>query len=105
MTDDLNFVLKARRDKLQALIDRGVEPFAYSFDRTHDAATAVACLADLTEGPTVRVAGRIVAWRGHGRTAFAHLADMDQHLSIDDGSGQTFKEDVQTLNCWHSGTL
>jgi lysyl-tRNA synthetase, class II len=26
-------------------------------------------------GDTVRVAGRLVAWRGHGKTAFAHLAD------------------------------
>ena len=28
------------------------------------------------EGPHVRLAGRLVAWRGHGKTAFAHVADV-----------------------------
>ena len=32
MTDDLNFVLKARREKLDALKAAGINPFAYSYD-------------------------------------------------------------------------
>jgi lysyl-tRNA synthetase class 2 len=27
------------------------------------------------DGPSVRVAGRLIAWRGHGKTAFAHIGD------------------------------
>ena len=38
VSDDVNFVQRARREKLDALIARGVVPFAYSFDRTHHAA-------------------------------------------------------------------
>ena len=77
MSDDLNFVQRARREKLDALAERGIAPFAYSFDRTHHAAAAVALQPDgkQDEGETVRVAGRIVAWRAHGKTTFAHLAD------------------------------
>jgi lysyl-tRNA synthetase class 2 len=76
MTDELNFVQKARREKLDALVAAGVPPFAYGFDRTHETAAAVAALPDGADaGDTVRVAGRLVAWRGHGKTAFAHLAD------------------------------
>ena len=42
MSDDLNFVLKARREKLDALRSAGVEPFAYSYAREHTTAEALA---------------------------------------------------------------
>ncbi len=92
--EELNFVLRARREKLAALEARGVEPFAYRYDRTHDAVEAVAAFEALeaegralaadqptdvppaeVEGPVVRVAGRLTSWRSQGKTAFAHLAD------------------------------
>lgn len=83
MSDELNFVLKARREKLAALQAAGVAPFAYRFDPTHDAAGALRALADgVDEGPSVRVAGRIVAWRPHGKTVFAHLADQRSRIQL-----------------------
>src|SRR6476659_6416622 len=95
MTDDLNFVLRARREKLDAIRAEGIEPFAYSFNRSHSAADALAMWPDAdaasqhdagaaatvshadseSEATRVSVAGRIVAWRAHGKTTFAHLAD------------------------------
>ena len=83
MSDELNFVLKARREKLDQLVARGVVPFAYGYDRSHTAAEAVAALGDgVEEGPSVRVAGRLVAWRGHGKTAFAHLGDDTGRVQV-----------------------
>jgi lysyl-tRNA synthetase class 2 len=83
VTDDLNFVQKARREKLDALVAGGVTPYAYRYQRTHVAAEAVGALPDgADEGPTVRVAGRLVAWRGHGKTAFAHLADATGRIQL-----------------------
>jgi lysyl-tRNA synthetase class 2 len=83
VSEDLNFVLKARREKLDQLIARGVVPFAYGYNRSHTAADAVAALAEgVEEGPSVRVAGRLVAWRGHGKTAFAHLSDASGRIQI-----------------------
>jgi lysyl-tRNA synthetase class 2 len=93
VTDELNFVQKARREKLDALVNAGVPTFAYSFDRSHEAAAAVAAMpvldpndTDANEtdgpGPIVRVAGRLVAWRGHGKTAFAHLADGSGRIQL-----------------------
>ena len=83
MTDDLNFVQQARREKLDALVAAGVPPFAYGFDRSHEAAAAVDALPDGAEsGDAVRVAGRLVAWRGHGKTAFAHLADASGRIQL-----------------------
>ncbi len=84
MSEDLNFVQRARREKLDALVAQGVSPFAYSFDRTHTTVDALRLHpADQhEEGDTVRVAGRIVAWRAHGKTTFAHLADDSGRIQL-----------------------
>jgi lysyl-tRNA synthetase class 2 len=86
VSEDIDHVRRARREKLEALIARGVCPFGYGYERTHDAADAVAQLAGVSggdaEGPTVRVAGRVVAWRAHGKTAFAHVADASGRIQV-----------------------
>ena len=102
MTEDLNFVLRARREKLDAIRAAGIEPFAYSYNRSHSAAEALALLPDggadsphgasphastapsdtESEAQNVRVAGRIVAWRAHGKTTFAHLADSSGKIQL-----------------------
>ena len=87
MSEDLNFLMIARREKLDRLRAAGVEPFAYSYDRTHTSVAAIAALGDRAlaegeDGPSVRVAGRLVSWRAQGKTAFAHVADMDGRVQI-----------------------
>ncbi|MEQ1690643.1 MAG: lysine--tRNA ligase [Gemmatimonas sp.] len=82
MSEDLNFLMQARRDKLDRLRAAGVEPFAYAYERTHSAREAIAVLGDADEGPAVRVAGRLVSWRSQGKTAFAHVADMDGRIQL-----------------------
>ena len=76
------FVEAARREKLKELVERGVAPFAYRFERT---ATAQQALAAFTadDDPTVhRVAGRLVALRPHGKTTFAHLEDPTGKIQL-----------------------
>ena len=82
MSDELNFVMRARREKLEALAALGVAPFAYGFTRTHNASEALAALRDGDEGPPVQIAGRIVAWRTHGKTTFAHVADQSGRIQL-----------------------
>ena len=82
MTDELNFVLQARREKLEALEAAGVAPYAYGFDRRHSASDAQSLLGSAEEGPAVSLAGRIVAWRSHGKTTFAHLADSTGKIQL-----------------------
>jgi lysyl-tRNA synthetase class 2 len=81
-TDDLNFVMRARRENLDALAGKGVPGFAYSYVRTHLASECAAALGTAEEGPEVKLAGRIVAWRGHGKTIFAHLGDSSGRLQL-----------------------
>ncbi len=82
MSDDLNFLMRARLEKLDRLRALGEEPFAYSYDRSHTSVEAIASLGDAAEGPTVSVAGRLTSWRSQGKTAFAHLADMDGRVQL-----------------------
>ena len=82
MSDDLNFVIQARREKLQRLAGLGVAPFAYGYSRTHTAERARTVLGEAGEGPAVRLAGRIVAWRAHGKTTFAHLMDQSGRIQL-----------------------
>ena len=83
--DDLNFVLRDRRATLEALVAAGIEPYAYAFSRTHNAGQALDALGDAAgdaDGPVVRLAGRVVSWRAHGKTTFAHLADQSGRIQL-----------------------
>ncbi|HEU6452742.1 MAG TPA: lysine--tRNA ligase [Gemmatimonadaceae bacterium] len=87
-TDELNFVLRARREKLARLEERGMAPFAYAFDRSHSLAEALELPVEGEggvaegEGEELRLAGRIVAWRAHGKTTFAHLSDQSGRIQL-----------------------
>ena len=79
----LRRIVEARLQKLERLRALGVEPFAYRYEPTHRAAEALAALPPgAHEGPRVRVAGRIVAWRPHGGATFAHLADRTGRIQV-----------------------
>jgi lysyl-tRNA synthetase class 2 len=83
VSEDLNFLMEARREKLAALDAAGIPPFAYGYERTHSAADAAASLPEnAEEGERVRVAGRLVSLRAHGRTTFAHLADQTGRIQL-----------------------
>jgi lysyl-tRNA synthetase class 2 len=107
VSDELNFVQRARREKLDALVERGLVPFAYSFDRSHQAADAVALhpAEQQDEGETVRVAGRIVAWRAHGKTTFAHLSDETGRIQLYFKKDQLGEEQYAALDLWDIGDV
>ena len=79
---DIGFVMRDRMAALTRLREQGVEPFAYSFERTHNTQDARALLGERDEGPVVRLAGRIASWRSQGKTAFANLVDQDGRLQL-----------------------
>ena len=104
---ELNFVQRARREKLDALVASGIAPFAYSFERTHAASAAVASHPESAheEGDTVRVAGRIVAWRAHGKTTFAHIADDSGRIQLYFKKDQLGEERYATLDLFDIGDV
>ena len=80
---DLSQVLEDRREKLERIREAGIEPFPHEFSGREEIAEVRAAHEGLAPGVETesrhRVAGRIVARRGHGKACF---------LDVRDGSGQ-----------------
>ncbi len=76
------FVEAARREKLKELIERGVAPFAYRFDRSATANAALAAYRGEDDETRHSLAGRLVALRPHGKTTFAHLEDSTGKIQL-----------------------
>jgi lysyl-tRNA synthetase class 2 len=84
-------VLEDRLHKLEALRRLGVEPFAYGYRVSHRSAAArdlfedgerAGTLSAEGEGPSVRLAGRLVSIRSHGKTIFADLEDASGRIQL-----------------------
>ena len=84
---DDNDLIRQRREKLETLRGRGVEPFGAGYPITHLAQGLAERLERASEdelkafGP-VSLAGRLVAMRDHGKTAFAHLMDRTGRIQL-----------------------
>jgi lysyl-tRNA synthetase class 2 len=84
---DENDLIRQRREKLDALRARGVDPFGGRYPVTHLAGDLTARLeqaadAELEAFGPVSLAGRLVAMRDHGKTAFAHLMDRSGRIQL-----------------------
>jgi lysyl-tRNA synthetase class 2 len=79
--EDINEQMHIRREKMAALAASGIEPFGRKYNFTHHAADILADFS-LLEGQVVRIAGRVMTFRGHGKTSFAHVMDMSGQIQI-----------------------
>jgi len=69
-------IIAPRRQKLERLRSRGVDPYPACVQRTHTAQEAVDLLGDSAASPdVVSVAGRVTAFRRMGKAAFLDLRD------------------------------
>jgi lysyl-tRNA synthetase, class II len=76
MNEELSEILQNRRQKLDKLRELNINPFPFRYERTHQSTQAISNF-DLLEsnGATVKVAGRLMSIRLHGKTLFAHIKD------------------------------
>lgn len=73
---DINQLLKVRREKLADLQERGKDPFQVTkYDVTHHSKEIIENFETLN-GKTVSVAGRIMAKRVMGKASFCHIQDV-----------------------------
>ena len=82
---DVNEMMKIRRDKLQTFSDMGVAPFGHRYEVTHHAQDIRDHFDELEgemDGPVVRLAGRLTAKRGHGKASFAELMDASGKIQL-----------------------
>ncbi len=80
----LHELMRQREEKLARWRALGVEPYAYRYEPTHHAADILALGDAVTPEPgeRVRVAGRILTLRGHGKAGFAHLLDGSGRIQL-----------------------
>ncbi|MDI6858491.1 MAG: lysine--tRNA ligase [Dehalococcoidia bacterium] len=77
-----------RREKLERLRTRGVDPYPPRFRRTHTARQAVEAFLEwekakpVEQAPEVTVAGRLTAMRDMGKATFADLRDGSGRIQV-----------------------
>lgn len=79
--EELNELLAIRREKLQSLLDSGIDPFGEKFERTHTAQEILDQFEDLEEQNTV-ISGRLMSMRTHGKASFADLMDHTGRIQL-----------------------
>ncbi len=81
MTED---ILSIRRDKIKALREKGLKPFGSRFEKT----AALSSLKDdfekghIKEGGIVKVAGRLMNLREHGKSFFSDIKDHTAKMQL-----------------------
>lgn len=102
--EEMNDQLQVRREKMEHLRERGIDPFGSRFKRTHLSSELHAAydgfskeeIAEKEE--TVTVAGRIMTKRGKGKVGFAHLQDRKGQIQIYVRKDAVGDEDYETFN-------
>ena len=80
--EERSYIEAARREKLAALIERGIAPFGYRFERSHSAQEALEAYEEDGVEVSVSTAGRIVSMRPHGKATFVHIGDRSGKIQL-----------------------
>lgn len=97
-------VMKVRREKLAQIQEKGVNPFAYKFARTHTAAE-IQRNFELLENKTVVVAGRLLTIRRMGKASFADIMDAADRIQIYIRGDQVGEESYELFKLMDIGDI
>lgn len=81
LVHEVNELMQIRREKMAAFADKGIEPFGRRFESTHHAQDVLEHFEEL-ESKTVKLAGRLMAVRGHGKASFTTLMDITGNIQL-----------------------
>ncbi|MDR6227078.1 lysine--tRNA ligase [Desmospora profundinema] len=101
--EEQNELLRIRREKMDSLRERGIDPFGRKFERSHtareilDAFDAFSKEEIEEKGQSVVIAGRLVAKRKQGKASFAHLQDQSGRIQIYVRKDQVGEEQYETF--------
>ncbi|HPU02194.1 MAG: lysine--tRNA ligase [Firmicutes bacterium] len=79
--EQLNELMKARRQKLHQLKEKGIDPFGKKYVASHYSADIIAHFDEL-ENKGVSLAGRLMSIRRHGKATFADLQDYKGRIQL-----------------------
>ena len=81
--EEINEQMQVRIGKMHKLAEDGIAPFGHKFPWTYHAKDVDEHLDELEANATeVKLAGRIMAIRGHGKTAFMDLTDKTGKIQL-----------------------
>jgi lysyl-tRNA synthetase, class II len=102
--EETSEILQHRIDKLKKLKEKNINPYPYSFKRTHTSAEIIQNGEKLeSEQTEVKTAGRIVSLRLHGKSLFAHLQDGSGKIQIYVKSDEVGKERFELFDLFDIG--
>lgn len=82
LEEEYNQFMKQRLQKLEDLQEKGEDPFSITkYERTHTSIEVKDNYSEL-EGKKVKVAGRIISKRVHGKAGFSDIHDRDGKIQI-----------------------
>lgn len=79
--EELNEVMRVRRQKLERLKELGINPYPYKFNRSN-LSKFIVDQPNRYIGEEVSVAGRLMSIRGHGKVGFGHVMDSKGKIQI-----------------------
>ncbi|MFZ5644926.1 MAG: lysine--tRNA ligase [Bacillota bacterium] len=79
--EELNELMRVRRDKLAELREKNIDPYGEKYLRTNLAQDILSNFEGY-EGKEVNVAGRVMAKRIMGKASFAHIQDMSGQIQL-----------------------
>ena len=80
----LDQYIESRKKKLEKLMDAGINPYPYRYNRTHTSSKIKEEFKKVGEKPegNVSIAGRLVSFRELGKISFGHLQDQDGRIQV-----------------------
>lgn len=79
--EELNQLMRVRREKLEQIQQMQVVPYPYSYERTHRTQEIKNSFTEL-EGKKIATAGRVLAIRNQGKANFVDIADMQGRIQL-----------------------
>jgi lysyl-tRNA synthetase class 2 len=88
--EELNEIMRLRREKLDTLREKNINPFPYKFEKTHFSDEIFTNFEQLEE-KEVAISGRMMSVRVMGKAAFFHVQDLKGKIQVyirKDGVGE-----------------
>ncbi|HKJ69734.1 MAG TPA: lysine--tRNA ligase [bacterium] len=86
MTDETQTTLKeliaTRKEKLDKLLELGINPYGYQYEVTHRAREILEEYETYAETTEVSLAGRLMSIRSMGKASFAHIQDSTGRIQM-----------------------
>ena len=80
---EINEQMQVRINKMHQIEEKGWKPFGHKFEWTHHAQDIADQFEELAANETVvRLSGRVMAIRGHGKTCFIDLMDKTGRIQL-----------------------